>query len=157
NIMRDNMIINLTGLPGSGMAIDMNIEHLIGALKLLITPKGIYSDWHTYSDISASIKYLNILKKQVRTSMKAAYQKKNHKTPDLTQIVWEVASTARSYRLLERLDNRVENRTASTFTDLLAKGHQKFESSTLRKHSIRSFESGSMVSHWKLQRMVSQL
>ncbi|THU99176.1 hypothetical protein K435DRAFT_597750, partial [Dendrothele bispora CBS 962.96] len=96
------------------------------------TPKGIYSDWHTYSDISASIKYLNILKKQVHTSMKAAYQKKNHKIPDLTQIVWEVASTARSYHLLERLDNHVENQTASAFTDLLAKGHQKFESSTLK-------------------------
>ncbi|THU93699.1 hypothetical protein K435DRAFT_669729 [Dendrothele bispora CBS 962.96] len=34
NIMWDNMIINVAGLPGHGMGIDMNIEHIIGALKV---------------------------------------------------------------------------------------------------------------------------
>jgi len=31
--MRDNMIVNLTGLIGHCMPIDLNIEHLIGYLK----------------------------------------------------------------------------------------------------------------------------
>ena len=34
NIMRDNMIINISGLSGHFMAVDLNIEHLIGYLKV---------------------------------------------------------------------------------------------------------------------------
>jgi len=34
DIMRDNAIINLTGLEGDCMPIDLNIEHLIGELKV---------------------------------------------------------------------------------------------------------------------------
>ncbi|KAK7452180.1 hypothetical protein VKT23_012283 [Stygiomarasmius scandens] len=64
--------------------------------------------------------------------MKTAYQKRNHNTPDLSDIVWKVASTAQSYRLLEKLDDRVENKIASAFSDLLAKGHQKLEAATLK-------------------------
>ncbi|KAH9014521.1 hypothetical protein EDB85DRAFT_1899172 [Lactarius pseudohatsudake] len=33
NIMRDNMLVNPSGLPGHAMGIDMNIEHLIWYLK----------------------------------------------------------------------------------------------------------------------------
>lgn len=32
--MRDNMLVNFTGLKGRAMAIDLNIEHLIGELKV---------------------------------------------------------------------------------------------------------------------------
>jgi hypothetical protein len=32
--MRDNMLVNVSGLSGHWMAIDMNIEHLIGYLKV---------------------------------------------------------------------------------------------------------------------------
>lgn len=33
--MRDNMLVNITGLSGHAMPIDLNIEHLIGFLKVL--------------------------------------------------------------------------------------------------------------------------
>lgn len=32
--MRNNMIINISGLSGHFMAVDLNIEHLIGYLKV---------------------------------------------------------------------------------------------------------------------------
>ena len=32
--MRDNMLVNVSGLPGHFMAVDLNIEHLIGYLKV---------------------------------------------------------------------------------------------------------------------------
>ncbi len=32
--MHDIMLVNLSGLPGHFMPIDMNIEHLIGYLKV---------------------------------------------------------------------------------------------------------------------------
>jgi hypothetical protein len=34
DIMRDNMIVNVSGLSGHFMAVDLNIEHLIGYLKV---------------------------------------------------------------------------------------------------------------------------
>ena len=36
NIMRDNMLVNVSGLEGHAMPIDLNIEHLIGELKVRI-------------------------------------------------------------------------------------------------------------------------
>src|ERR1700677_3885046 len=35
NIMRDNMLINPSGIPGRAMGIDLNIEHLIRYLKVI--------------------------------------------------------------------------------------------------------------------------
>lgn len=32
--MRDNMLVNMSGLSGHAMPIDLNIEHLIGKLKV---------------------------------------------------------------------------------------------------------------------------
>lgn len=32
--MRDNMIINISGLSGHFMAVDLNIKHIIGYLKV---------------------------------------------------------------------------------------------------------------------------
>ena len=34
--MRDNMLVNVSGLEGHAMPIDLNIEHLIGELKVRI-------------------------------------------------------------------------------------------------------------------------
>lgn len=32
--MRDNMLVNVSGLMGHAMPVDLNIEHLIGELKV---------------------------------------------------------------------------------------------------------------------------
>ena len=32
--MRDNMLVNISGLDGHSMAININMEHLIGQLKV---------------------------------------------------------------------------------------------------------------------------
>ena len=34
NIIRDNMLVNPSGLDGHAMPMDLNIEHLIGDLKV---------------------------------------------------------------------------------------------------------------------------
>jgi hypothetical protein len=34
NIIRDNMLVNPSGLEGHAMPMDLNIEHLIGDLKV---------------------------------------------------------------------------------------------------------------------------
>ena len=43
NIMRDNMLVNVSGIPGHAMGIDLNIEHLIGYLKV----------FHSYSKFAS--------------------------------------------------------------------------------------------------------
>lgn len=37
NIMRDNMLVNVSGLSGHFMPVDLNIEHLIGYLKVSLS------------------------------------------------------------------------------------------------------------------------
>jgi len=32
--MRDNMLVNVSGIPGHAMGMDLNIEHLIRYLKV---------------------------------------------------------------------------------------------------------------------------
>lgn len=34
NVIRDNMLVNPSGLEGHAMPMDLNIEHLIGDLKV---------------------------------------------------------------------------------------------------------------------------
>ncbi|KAG9310626.1 hypothetical protein JVU11DRAFT_9194 [Chiua virens] len=43
DITRDNMLVNLTGIEGHCMPIDLNIEHLIKFLKHFFAAKGIYA------------------------------------------------------------------------------------------------------------------
>lgn len=33
-MVRDNMILNMHGIPGKGEGVDMNMEHLIGRVKV---------------------------------------------------------------------------------------------------------------------------
>ena len=61
--MRNNMLVDISGLPGHWMAIDLNIEHLIGYLKRLFTSKGVYSQWDRLGNISAAISHLQAIKK----------------------------------------------------------------------------------------------
>ncbi|KAF8906798.1 hypothetical protein CPB84DRAFT_1744923 [Gymnopilus junonius] len=72
NIMCDNMLVNISGLPGHAMAMDLNIEHLIGYLKRLFVAKGVYSNWDHFGNISAAIPHLQTIKRQVAKSTDAS-------------------------------------------------------------------------------------
>ena len=70
--MRDNMIVNVSGLPGHFMAVDLNIKHLIGYLKvrehcydntincdkhfqMFFVAKSLRSSWDRLGDISGAV------------------------------------------------------------------------------------------------------
>ncbi|KAF8873122.1 hypothetical protein BD779DRAFT_1452195, partial [Infundibulicybe gibba] len=101
NIMRDNLLINISGLPGHAMGIDMNIEHLIWYLKALFAAKGMYSNWERGGDISAAIDNLQTLKKQIAKSFKISYQGSTHSDVDTSDLVWRIANTARDLKIQE--------------------------------------------------------
>ncbi|KAJ7677145.1 hypothetical protein B0H14DRAFT_3177829 [Mycena olivaceomarginata] len=103
DIMRDNMIICLSGLgPGHCMPMDMNIEHLIGYLKNLLQAKGMSSTWDRLGNISAAIVHLQRVKKKVAEALDGSYRNTGHTTPDTSEMVWRVANKAAGEQLQER-------------------------------------------------------
>ncbi|KAH9010955.1 hypothetical protein EDB83DRAFT_2234175, partial [Lactarius deliciosus] len=127
NIMRDNMLVNPSGLPGHAMGIDLNIEHLIRYLKTLFAAKGIYLNWDQLSNISAGINYLQLVKKQVTKSLKSGYQGSTHTDVDTSALVWRIANKARELELQTTIDNLTSHPVADIFTT----GFKKFQTSSL--------------------------
>ncbi|KAF9226185.1 hypothetical protein BS17DRAFT_776850 [Gyrodon lividus] len=83
NIMHDNMLVNLTGIEGHCMLIDLNIEHLIKFLKLFFAAKGAYASWDCLGNISATVDLLQSVRKQVGHALGIAYHGISHTTPDM--------------------------------------------------------------------------
>ncbi|KAH6911331.1 hypothetical protein BKA70DRAFT_1560410 [Coprinopsis sp. MPI-PUGE-AT-0042] len=123
NIMRDNMIVNVSGLPGHGMGIDLNLEHLINYLKEMLESKGIYGAWERGGNISASVANLMTLKKRVTRSLHINYQGSTHTPVDTKPVVWRMAEKARELKLLEE----VPGRKGTLRADLWAVGRKKIE------------------------------
>ncbi|KAJ7589275.1 hypothetical protein C8J56DRAFT_784272, partial [Mycena floridula] len=128
NIMRDNMIVCISG---QNMAIDMNIEHLIGYVKKLYAGKGIHAGWEHLGHISACIKHLMALKSQVGKEMEVAHQGKSHTTPDTSALVWRVFDNLAATKLQNFLPTWAGNSQSTAFTDLHFKGHQQLLSASL--------------------------
>ncbi|KAF8993207.1 hypothetical protein BDZ89DRAFT_973034, partial [Hymenopellis radicata] len=124
DIMRDNMIISLTGVKGEAMGIDMNIEHLIKELKARLV-----TTWEELSDISAAIEYFRRIKKKFASEISTAYQGTSHSIPNAKPLPWKVANKARD----ENLQNRVLNRSGQMKAkmDIIKKGRETIQSTTI--------------------------
>ncbi|KAK7002511.1 hypothetical protein R3P38DRAFT_3326620 [Favolaschia claudopus] len=118
DIMRDNMIICLNGRgPGHCMAIDLNIEHLIGYLKNLLRVEGLDSTWDRLGNTSAAI---------ART-----YQSTGHTTPNTSHLVWRVQAKIAEEKLQVFEAGRARNAQKKPAVDILSTGEAKLKSSTL--------------------------
>ncbi|KAF6766018.1 hypothetical protein DFP72DRAFT_1161701 [Ephemerocybe angulata] len=126
--VRMTSIINISGLPGHGMGIDLNIEHLIRYLKALFTAKGIYSKWERCGHISASINIVMLLKQRVSRSLKLRYQGSTHSKVSSAALVERMRLKAKELQLHVVVPGRTG---ASLKPDLRALGRQKIESSSL--------------------------
>ncbi|KAI9436005.1 hypothetical protein H4582DRAFT_1817065 [Lactarius indigo] len=120
DIMRDNMLVNVSGLTGHAMPIDLNIEHLIGELKKLLQAKGLNSMWDRLGNISAAIDIIKRLKKRVSVAMKTTYQSTTHTDPKTDHLVWRVANKT-----------DLGMRKPKPVPDILAMGEMKLLSSSL--------------------------
>ncbi|KAF9486496.1 hypothetical protein BDN70DRAFT_777465, partial [Pholiota conissans] len=129
NVMRDIMLVNVSGLEGHSMAIDMNIEHNIGYIKTLFAGKGLYGNWDKLANVSAAVNYLQLIKKRVVSSLGSGYQGSTHKEPNTKPLVQLVATRARELKLQEYVEAR-ETQSKSV-PDLHRIGYQKFEASSL--------------------------
>jgi hypothetical protein len=149
DIMRDNMLVNPSGLLGHAMGIDMNIEHLIRYLKVfyfhicyvqglmnrnkqtLFAAKGIYSNWDRLSNIAAGVNYLQLVKKQVMNSLKSGYRGSTHTNVNTSALVWQIARKANELELQTVIINRDDKSTVRPVVDVVTAGYRKFQTSLL--------------------------
>ncbi|KAF8263670.1 hypothetical protein EI94DRAFT_1596143, partial [Lactarius quietus] len=134
NIMRNNMLVNMSGLAGHAMPVDLNIEHLItflflniDCMKGLLQAKGVQSTWDCLGNISATVDVLKKLKKQVAKVMKTAYQRTTHTTPKTDHLVKRVAT--KIYK--ENYIYRSGNAKVKSMPDTISVGEAKILSLSL--------------------------
>ncbi|KAJ7580879.1 hypothetical protein C8J56DRAFT_794819, partial [Mycena floridula] len=141
NIMRDNSIVNISG---AFMAIDLNIEHLIGYTKKLHLLKGIHSSSEHLANISACIKVLLSLKKRIGSKLDTAYHGKRHTTPDTSKLVWRVFDDLAATKVQIATPGREANLLVKPFVDLLSMGHHQLVSASLKKFNekMHAFKQG---------------
>ncbi|KAH9011587.1 hypothetical protein EDB84DRAFT_1590667 [Lactarius hengduanensis] len=150
DIMRDNMLVNVSGLTGHAMPIDLNIEHLIGELKVCSNrgprTESLIPDLDRNSyrqrdlirrgirlgNISAAIDIIKKLKKRVSVAMKTAYQGTTHTDPKTDHLVWRIAKKVREEQLHMYEEDRPGNAKAKAVPDILAMGEAKLLSSSLK-------------------------
>lgn len=97
----------------------------------LFAAKGIYSNWDRLGNISAGINYLQLVKKQVTTSLKSGYRGSTHTNVDTSALVWWVANKSAELKLQCKVKRREGNSTAQPRVDILTHGFRKFQSSSL--------------------------
>ncbi|TFY51932.1 hypothetical protein EVG20_g10773 [Dentipellis fragilis] len=131
NIVRDNIIVNPSGLQGHAMGVDLNAEHGIGSSKAHFAAKGIYSSWDRLGDVTACIVEFDKNQRQVCDALGTHYYGSSHTTPDTSKLVWRVADKARELGLLQSTPGREGNSFVKPWPDLYAVGERKLRSSSL--------------------------
>jgi hypothetical protein len=156
--MRDIMLVNPSGLQGHAMGIDMNIEHLIGylkvyifllvadsyslhSLKALFAAKGIYADWERLGNISAAVNYLQLIKKRVTRSLGTSYQGSTHNLKNTPAIVFviRIANHVQELKFQQELQSR-HNVQSKTVPNLHRVGYRKIETSSLATYNKKMEE-----------------
>ncbi|KAJ3546399.1 hypothetical protein NMY22_g2074 [Coprinellus aureogranulatus] len=131
NVMRDIMIVNVSGNEGRGMAPDLNMEHGIGETKETIILKGLESTWDLLYKTSACVNEMKEIKEKFAQTMDLPYQSKTHRDVDTSELVWRVANKAREENLQVFTPKREGNQDAKAVKDVLGEGMKVLKSSTL--------------------------
>ncbi|RXW21996.1 hypothetical protein EST38_g3858 [Candolleomyces aberdarensis] len=131
DIMRDTMIVNPSGIPGHGIATDINMEYTVRDVKDLIIAKGLQSTWDRVGDISAAIAYLKEIKRKMGQVLTLPHQNKGHSDVDVSHLVWRIVDKIETDGLLIFTKNRRGNAKSKATPDLLLEGEKKLKSSTL--------------------------
>ncbi|KIK77816.1 hypothetical protein PAXRUDRAFT_28747 [Paxillus rubicundulus Ve08.2h10] len=122
------MLVNLTGIEGHCMLIDLNIEHLIKFLKLFFAEKGVYASWDHLGDITTTVDLLQSVHKQVSRALGIVYHGISHTTPDMSAAINKVAHKVGELELHIFKPDRLENDFIWHVVNILAAGEQKLKS-----------------------------
>jgi hypothetical protein len=114
------MIVNMTGIPGKSMGVDLNMEHNIGIVKAMFAAKGMHASWDHLADISAASDLLKDVKKKVASSLEASYTGTTHKTPDVSELIWTVERKEKELGINQYQQDRDGNGKVKPVIDALA-------------------------------------
>ncbi|KIY47945.1 hypothetical protein FISHEDRAFT_44306, partial [Fistulina hepatica ATCC 64428] len=139
DIMRDNHLVNITGLPGHFMAVDFNCEHHIGYIKGHATRKGIYGQSDYLRNVAAISNQFMTISRTVADNLDSGYRSRYHQDVNTSALVWTVARKLRETGV-QCLDP--ERRVFPLRKDLLHTGFQTIESMSLNVFNKRLREYG---------------
>ncbi|KAJ3818593.1 hypothetical protein F5880DRAFT_1754362 [Lentinula raphanica] len=131
DVMRDNHLVNVSGLPGHFMALDMNTEHLILYLKQLFASKGLYSTWDRLSDISPAISEIQKIKKHFGIMLGVSWKNHIHRDANTHALVFRLAEKIKALQIQQYQPNHTL--AAVPAPDLLQVGWSKLASGVLVK------------------------
>ncbi|KAF8579860.1 hypothetical protein K439DRAFT_1620247 [Ramaria rubella] len=85
DVVQDNILINLTGHDAHWIGVDLNQEHHIRCLKVIVQShflhQGLKADWELVANISPASGVLRALDKQFVLTLGVPYQGMKHTTP----------------------------------------------------------------------------
>ncbi|EIW83200.1 hypothetical protein CONPUDRAFT_152236 [Coniophora puteana RWD-64-598 SS2] len=87
DVMRHFMLINMSGRPNHATGRDMDIEHLINAMKAYYIPKGVRGHWGQLSTYATLIPVLRPLKFQFTKFFNTCWMGTTHTEPDTSRNV----------------------------------------------------------------------
>ncbi|KIY47540.1 hypothetical protein FISHEDRAFT_45025 [Fistulina hepatica ATCC 64428] len=139
DIMRDNHLVNVAGLPGHFMAVDFNCEHHIGYIKGHATRKGIYGQSDYLRNVAAISNQFMAMSRTVANNLDSGYCSRYHQDVDTSALVWTVARKLRETGA-QHFDP--ERRVFPLRKDLLHTCFQTTESTSLSVFNKRVRENG---------------
>ncbi|KAF5332271.1 hypothetical protein D9611_007994 [Ephemerocybe angulata] len=132
DVMRDTILVNLSGIPGHTMAADLNMEHGIKEVKETIVLKGLETTWDMMERASPCINEVKEIKQKIVAMLGLPYQNKTHSDVDTSTLVWRVADKLKEEGLQKYTPNREGNDSAKAVGDLIQDGAKKMQSSTIK-------------------------
>ncbi|KAH9012404.1 hypothetical protein EDB83DRAFT_2208743, partial [Lactarius deliciosus] len=101
--------------------------------KTLFAAKGIYSNWDHLGNIAAGINYLQLVKRQVTSSLRSGYRGTTHTDVDTSALVWRIVNKANELGLQSVVADRADrkaNSDARPAVDIFTTGFRKFQTSS---------------------------
>ncbi|KAI0261462.1 hypothetical protein BC834DRAFT_845591 [Gloeopeniophorella convolvens] len=127
DVMRDNMLINMSGRSGHWTGVDENIEHVINTLKEIFshhTANG--SGWDSIRTVSPTVPILQKLLHSFRTALGVGYKGITHTKVDTSMHVYSVSVKVDEWALLIPTSSRHAPITKPTI-DAFAVGISKLK------------------------------
>ncbi|KAF8551153.1 hypothetical protein OG21DRAFT_1513121 [Imleria badia] len=129
DVMRDNMLVNPTGLEGHFMAVDLNTEHLVRFLKRFFA-EGVCASGGRLGDASTVVDFQHI-RTQDGNSPGISYDGPTRPTPDTDSPMQKISHKVNELAMHVVTPGRNTNTTVKPVVDALAAGERKLKSSAL--------------------------
>ncbi|EIW84041.1 hypothetical protein CONPUDRAFT_28541, partial [Coniophora puteana RWD-64-598 SS2] len=101
DLMRKSMLIPSINRPGHFMGTDLNIEHIINALKFYYSSKGIHASWDQLLVYAINLPIYRPIKLKIAKWYGASWGGMNHTVPDTSSHVRRLMDKAYDLRLAE--------------------------------------------------------